>query len=361
MMGSSLSACDQPRKGGFWVILQNPAEVNVLDALDVDTLKLHRLRRQRFGGVDSHLGADAVVGRRIELRALRARNDDEVTIGLETGRDGPFDFSFIIDIHVHIDDDDLLDVVMATERAHDDVLRFALALLVELDGEMVAAGAAAGETHIADGGETPLQVIEKRRLARNTAKQEVLDAATDNGMKNRILAMGDRIDLDHLAIGAWSVILRKLTERPLRLADLRQDTAFDHDLRMRGHAHAVGAALDHFDRTAEQRAGDFHFVAVERGDRLRSENAGRMHADHQRDLQTFAGLLSHPEIMQRVPGQQQDADTDGPADLAAVDRHVLDAGFRIACDQQRRRDVGATVEFVVFRDRQLLEQIDLLG
>src|SRR3984885_2657733 len=67
MMASSLSACDQSRKGGFRVILQNPAEVNVLHALDVDTLELHRLRRQRLGGVNPHLGADAVVGRRIEL------------------------------------------------------------------------------------------------------------------------------------------------------------------------------------------------------------------------------------------------------------------------------------------------------
>src|SRR5258708_10053928 len=103
MMASSLSACDQPRKGGLWVILQNLTEVNLLDALDVDTLELHRLCRQRFRGVDSHLGADAVVGRRIELRPLRARNDDQVAIGLETGRDRPFDFNFVIDIHVHID------------------------------------------------------------------------------------------------------------------------------------------------------------------------------------------------------------------------------------------------------------------
>ena len=162
----------------------------------------------------------------------------------------------------------------------------------------------------------------------------MLDAAADNGVKNRILAMGDRIDLDHFTIGARPVILRELAERPFGLADLRQDAAFDHDLRMRGHAHAVGTALDHFDWPAEQRTGDFHFVAVERGDRLRSENAGRMHADHERDLQTFAGLFGHPEIMQGMPGQQQDADTVGPTHLTTVDRHVLDTGLRIACDQK---------------------------
>src|SRR5580692_6245186 len=185
MIASSLSACDQPRKGGFWIILQNLTEVNLLDALDVDALELHRLHRQRFGCVDSHLGADAVVGRRIELRALRARNDDEVAVGLETGRDRPFDFGFVIVFHGHIDHHDLLDVVVAAERAHDDVLRLALALLVDLDGKVVAAGAAAGQAHIADGGETPLQVLKKRRFARNTTKQEMLDTTPDNGVKNR--------------------------------------------------------------------------------------------------------------------------------------------------------------------------------
>src|SRR5271156_4217561 len=157
---------------------------------------------------------------------------------------------------------------MATESTHDDILRLALALLIDLDREMVAAGAATGEPHVVDRGKASLQMLEKRRLARNTAEQEMLDTAPDNGMKNRILAMGDRIDLYHLAIGARPVILRKLAERPLGLADLRQDTAFDHDLRMRRHPHAIGAALDHFDGAAEQRSGNFHLVAIECGDRL---------------------------------------------------------------------------------------------
>ena len=156
-------------------------------------------------------------------------------------------------------------------------------------------------------------MLQQRRFARNGAQQKMLDAATDDGVKNRILAMGDRIDLDHLAVGARPIILRELAERPFGLAHLRQDTAFDDDFRMRRHPHPVGAAFDHLDRTVEQRAGDFHFVAVECRDRLRSQNAGRMHADHERDFEAFAGFLGHPEIMQGVPGQQQDADAIGPA------------------------------------------------
>jgi hypothetical protein len=114
-LAGSLSARDQPRKGSFWVILQNLTELNVFDASDVDALELHRFSRQGLAGVNSHLGADAIVGRRIELRPLCVRNGNEVAIGPETGRDCLFDFGFVIDIHVHIDHD-LLDVVVAAER-----------------------------------------------------------------------------------------------------------------------------------------------------------------------------------------------------------------------------------------------------
>ncbi len=165
--------------------------------------------------------------------------------------------------------------------------------------------------------------------------------------------MRDGVDLDHLAIGAGAVILRKLAERTLGLAHLRQDAAFDHDLRMSGHADLVGPAFDHFDRPAEQRAGDFHFVVIERRDGLRSQNAGGMHADHQRDLQRLAGLFGHAEIMSRMPRQQQDADAVGAADLTAMDRDVLNTGLRISGDQQRRRDIGPAVVFIVLGDRQL--------
>ena len=165
--------------------------------------------------------------------------------------------------------------------------------------------------------------------------------------------------MDDFAVGARTIILRKLAKRPLRLADFRQDAAFDHDLRMGGHANRIGSAFDHFDRLAEQRAGDFHFIVIERRNGLRRQNAGRMHADHQRDLQRFAGFLRHAEIMSRVPRQQQHADAIGAADLAAMDRDVLNAGRRISGNQQRRRNIRAAVVFVVLWDRQLPQQVDV--
>ena len=181
----------------------------------------------------------------------------------------------------------------------------------------------------------------------------MLHAAADDGVEDRVIAVRDGVDLNHLAIGAGTVILRKLAERPLGLAHLRQDPAFDHDLRMGGHADLVGPAFDHFNRPAEQRTGDFHFVVIECRDRLGSQNAGGMYADHQRDLQRLASLFGHAEIMLGMPRQQQDADAVGAADLAAMDRDVLNAGLRIAGDQQRRRDIGPAVVFIVLGDRQL--------
>src|SRR4029077_18008471 len=152
--------------------------------------------------------------------------------------------------------------------------------LLDLPGEVIAARSAAGEAHVAHGSEAALEMVEKRRLARNAPKQKMLCSVADDGVENRILAMRDRIDLDHFTIGAWPVILRKLAERPLGLANLGQNAALDDDFGMRRHAYPVGAAFRHFHRPAEQRAGDLHFVLVERSDRLRSQNAGRMHADH---------------------------------------------------------------------------------
>ena len=121
---------------------------------------------------------------------------------------------------------------MTPECAHDDVLRLALARLVDLDREVIAAGAAARETYVAHRGKAALQVFQQRRLARNAAEQEMLHSAADDGVKDRILAVRDRIDLNDFAVGARTVILRKLAERPFGLAHLGQDTAFDDDFRM---------------------------------------------------------------------------------------------------------------------------------
>src|SRR4029077_14644328 len=239
-------ARDNSRKSGFRIVLEHRSEIDVFDALDVNALEFHRFGRKRLVGVDSHFRADAVIRRWIKFRALRARDDDEVAIGLKAGRNRPFDFAFIVDIDIHVDHDDLLDVVMAAERAHDDILRLTLARLLDLDGEVIAARSAAGEAYVAHRGEAALQMVQKRCLAGNAAKQKMLCSAADDGMENWILAMRDRIDLDHFTIGARPVILRKLAERPLGLANLGQNAALDDDFGVRRHAYPVGKAFRHF-------------------------------------------------------------------------------------------------------------------
>src|ERR1700676_4274509 len=125
---------DDPRKGSLWIILKHRVEIDVFDALHMYALELHRLGCKRLGRVDPHFGTDAVVRGWVELRALGAGDDNEITVGLKAGRNGPFDFAFIVDIHAHVHTHPLLDVVVATECTHDDILRLALARLVDLDG-----------------------------------------------------------------------------------------------------------------------------------------------------------------------------------------------------------------------------------
>ena len=146
------------------------------------------------------------------------RHDHEIAVGLEAGRHRPFDFRRIVDVDVLVDHDDVLDVVVAGERAHHDVLGLALLALGDLHMEVIAAHAAAREMHVAHVGKAAPQVREQRRLARDAAEQEVLEPAAHDGVEQRVAALRHGGDLDHMAFGALAVILRELAERPFRLA-----------------------------------------------------------------------------------------------------------------------------------------------
>ena len=220
---------------------------------------------KRLGGVEPHLGADAVARRRIELRALAFGNDDQVAVGLEAGRHRPFDLGRIVDVDVLVDDDDVLDVVMTGEGAHHDVLGLALLALVDLHIEVIAARPRPGRgARRARSGTMRCRCASKRRFARDRAEQQMLQAAADDGVEDRVLAMRDRIDLHHVPLGALAVILRKLAERPFGLAHARQETALDHDLRVGRHPQFAGQAFDHGQRPPVQRAGDLQLVDIDR-------------------------------------------------------------------------------------------------
>src|SRR5690349_8871100 len=179
--------------------------------------------------IETHLRADALQMRRrivglthrrrwIERRTLRACYHDEVAISLEARRDRPFDFGRIVHIHIGIDDDDLLDVVMRAERAQDDVLRFAFALFVELHPQVIAAHAAHRQMHVLHGGMAALKMREQRGFARNRAEQQMLHFGGHDRMKDGIAPMRDGRHFDDFACFLRAVVLRKFAERTFRLA-----------------------------------------------------------------------------------------------------------------------------------------------
>src|ERR1044072_9241955 len=67
-------------------------EIDRVLARHADTFELHLVGIERLGGVEPHLGADAVARRRIELRALALGHDHQIAVGLEARRHRPFDF-----------------------------------------------------------------------------------------------------------------------------------------------------------------------------------------------------------------------------------------------------------------------------
>src|SRR5262249_18496230 len=127
-------------------------------------------------------------------------------------------------------------------------------------------------------GKTALQGRKNGCLARNGAEQEVLQPAADNSMKDWALAVRYGVDLHNMAVGALTVILRKLAERPLWLACARDEMPLDHDLGVGRNAHLVGSASDDRERRPAQRTRDLKFVMADRNDRLRGKKCSGVDA-----------------------------------------------------------------------------------
>ena len=187
----------------------------------------------------------------------------------------------------------------------------------------------------------------------------MLEPAADHGVEDRVLAMRDRDDLHHLAVGARAVGLREFAERPFRLAHARKEASFDHDLGFGRHADVAGQALHHRQRPALQRARDLKLVVIDRHDRLRGQQGQRIDADHDRGLERLTGLLGHAVERKGVARQHQHAETVGAGELAAMDRDVLLSGLWVAHDHDAGRDIGAAVVLVVGRQRQDFGEIEL--
>ena len=93
----------------------------------------------RPGGIHAHLVHQAVVGGRVQPRALGAGHHHQIPRRLESCGNGPLDFHRVVNVHIVIDDDDLLDVGVAGKRAHDDVLGLALPALGDLHVQVITA------------------------------------------------------------------------------------------------------------------------------------------------------------------------------------------------------------------------------
>src|SRR5690606_25109224 len=299
--------------------LTDLGEIDLTLPRHADALEAHRRCGQRYGGVEAHLRANAVAGRRVELGTLGFVDKHQIAVGLETRRHCPLDFGGGVDVDIAVDHHHMLDVIVAPERAEDDVLRLALRALVDLHVQVVAAHAAARQVDVTHARETATQVREHGRLPRNAAQQQVLQASADDGMEHRRLAMGDGIDLDHMPLGALAVVLRELAERPFLFARISPQAALDDDLGIGRHANAVGDALGYRQWPAMECTSDFQLIMVNRHDRLRGHQRQRVATDHHRNFQVLVLALGLLEEGQRVTRQQQRAEAVATADLQAVD------------------------------------------
>jgi hypothetical protein len=106
-------------------------KIDLIRARHADAFEIHLVGIERPGGVEPRLGADAVARRRIEPGALAFRHDDQIAIGLEARRHGPFDLRRVMNVDVLVDDDHMLDVVVAGEGTEHDVLGLAIQPLGE--------------------------------------------------------------------------------------------------------------------------------------------------------------------------------------------------------------------------------------
>jgi hypothetical protein len=93
------------------------------------------------------------------------------------------------------------------------------------------------------------QMREQRRLARDAAEQQMLQPAADDGVEQRVLALGHGGHVDDMALARLAVVLREFAKRALHLAHVRQQAALHHDLGFRRHANFVGHAFHHRQRS----------------------------------------------------------------------------------------------------------------
>ena len=242
-------------------------------------------------------GVAVLLGGGIEIGAAGVGDDRDVAVGLTARGERPRDLAVVEDVDVLVDDDDALHVEIGAEDGHDRVLGLADQALLDRDiaGERRRhANGAHRRHHRAHG------AIEVG-LHWNGREQHVVEVGDGDVLEHRVAPVRDRLHLDDLALALAEAVAGELAERPLGRALAGQELALQHHLGVRGHQHVGGLALDQLERLAEQPAHDRALVLVDRADGERAERDGRVHADHEPELQRLAALLGDllelPEVL----------------------------------------------------------------
>ncbi len=177
--------------------------------------------------------------------------------------------------------------------------------------------------------------------------------------------MGQRGDLDHrhrLGIGE---IADEFAERPLHDGLVAADHAFQHDLGLRRHQQILARRLHHRQRPPAQPAGDRNLVGILR--HLRAHGGGGVlqgdvGADADRDRQMLAlglgALEGEPQMAAEI---EPDRGALGTEELQPVIARVIDAGLRVARDDDARGDEAPAVGWGVGEHRQHGAEIEAIA
>ena len=169
-------------------------------------------------------------------------------------------------------------------------------------------------------------------------------------VEHRAFAVGDGVDLHHLAVARAEAVAGELAERPLGDPRARQDLGLQDHLRLGRDQHVGGLAADQLQRLIEQPAHDAALVLVDRADGEAAERDRRMDADREGDGQRLAARFGDLVILPEMLAERQ---VDRGGVLARNHQPVVGAVPHLAVgvlgERDRRGDVGPAVALVVLQ------------
>lgn len=233
------------------------------------------------GRVDADLCGDhAALRRWIDASAAQPGHQNKIFIALNAGGNRPLDVLGIFHVDIVVHDDGVLDVGHAGEQEVQNLFRIRIVAFLQREDD-VSSAARGAERQIFDGESFLAQHLDDLCFAGRAAKHGDFLGRWVKHLENRVVAMRDRGNFDHVALIA-EIISRGFAEGTFGLPDIGQDSAFDDDLGMGRDIDIRGLALGERERTAEQAAGHGHFIFGRRANDGR-EQQNRMDSQANRD------------------------------------------------------------------------------